>query len=232
MKQRYKNIRMREDALALAQTIDGIIKEYTQQGLRLSLRQLYYACVSRNIVPNTDESYKRLGGIVSNGRLAGLLSWDAIEDRGRKAQKPQDFDSIESLLEVAFSAFRLPRMKGQPTYVELWVEKQALEGVLEPVAREFHVVLMANKGYSSQSALWEAACRIDTRCRNDDGDLISDAVILYLGDFDPSGEDMVRDVRERLQMFLDGYFEDERPEERTSPTGWNTDICGAVALTV
>jgi hypothetical protein len=87
------------------------------------------------------------------------------------------------------------RWDGQEHYVELWVEKQALAGVLQPLASEFHVTLMVNKGYSSQSAMYEAAQRYLNR------DVDGSRVLLYLGDHDPSGEDMVRDIEDRLVMF-------------------------------
>lgn len=96
---------------------------------------------------------------------------------------------------AALRSYRLPRWAGQETYAELWVEKQALAGVLSPLAREFHVTLMVNKGYSSSSAMYEAANRF-----NDKMDA-SNRVLFYLGDHDPSGEDMVRDIADRLYLF-------------------------------
>lgn len=240
MKQQYKTVNLREDARKLLVTLDSIIEEYTRQGLRLSLRQLYYQLVARSIVPNTEQSYKRVGDIVSNGRLAGLLSWEAIEDRGRQARRPSEFKDVKSLVDAALYSYRLPRLKGQGTYVEVHIEKAALEGVLSPLSREFHVVLLANKGYGSSSTMWETACRIDARCRDEEGNVVSDALVLYLGDLDPSGEDMVRDVRERLDMFLAGYVEDGSyegeegtyEEKRISPTGWTIDEFNKVDLSV
>lgn len=182
--------------------------------LRLTLRQLYYQLVSRAIIPNEEKSYKNLGGLVSDARLAGLVDWDAIEDRVRVPRHPPEFDSLADLVEAAVNSYRLPRWDGQENYVELWVEKDALAGVLAPIAREYHVTLMVNRGYSSQSAMYESAKRFrahrygksgsakpgqlrDTR----DDALVRSLVLLYLGDHDPSGEDMVRDVEDRLAMF-------------------------------
>jgi hypothetical protein len=91
----------------------------------------------------------------------------------------------------------MDRWDGQPNYAELWVEKQALAGVLQPLSNEYHCTLMVNKGYSSASAMYDAGKRFEYRMHGRKGD----AILFYLGDFDPSGEDMVRDIRERIHMF-------------------------------
>jgi len=192
-----------DDALRVEQC-DGIIDEYQQMGLMLTLRQLYYQLVSRDIIPNSERSYKNLGTLVSKARMAGMLDWDAIEDRGRQPRKHAEFDDIEELIEAALHAYRLPRWKGQENYVELWVEKEALAGVLQPMSDQYHVTLMVNKGYSSQSAMYESARRI-TRNSSE----AANVVILYLGDHDPSGEDMVRDVANRLKTFTRDEYEIE-----------------------
>ncbi len=204
--QQYKIIRMRQNSKDLLDACAGIITSYQGQGLRLTLRQLFYQLVTRNIITNEEKSYANLSTLVSNGRLIGVLDWEAIEDRGRLPKTPTEFSSLSELVEAALRSYRLPRLAGQPNYVELWVEKDALAGVLAPLAREFHVVLQVNKGYASQSSMWEAACRIDRLCRDEEGCVVSDAIILYLGDLDPSGEDMVRDIQERLDLFLRGYL--------------------------
>jgi len=172
-----------------------IIESYQAQGYRLTLRQLYYQFVSRDLIPNTERSYKNLGNAISDGRLAGLIDWDAIEDRVRVPRVCSQWDNVEALVQSALYAYRLPRWHNQENYVELWVEKDALAGVLQPIASEYHVTLMVNRGYSSQSAMYEAARRF---MENGDG---KSCHLIYLGDHDPSGEDMVRDVRDRLKMF-------------------------------
>jgi len=181
-----------------------VITAYQADHIMLTLRQLYYQLVTANTIPNTEKSYKKLGKLISSGRLGGLLDWDAIEDRMRSPEVPQAFNSVGDLLEVALRAYRLPRMKGQDVYVELWVEKDALASVLTPIARRRHVTLMVNRGYSSSSAMRESAERIRRAC---DELSVRDAAILYLGDLDPSGEDMVRDIRDRTEMFLNAGLE-------------------------
>jgi len=179
-------------------TANEIITKYLRAGLRLTLRQLYYQFVAHHDLPNTEKSYKNLGKLISDARLAGLIDWNAIEDRGRVPVRPNEWNSISDICNVVVDTFRLPRWAGQPNYVELWVEKQALAGVLEPVAEEHHVTLMVNKGYSSQSAMFDAAVRF-VRAYKSGGH--EQGYVLYIGDHDPSGEDMVRDVNDRLYMF-------------------------------
>jgi hypothetical protein len=194
MKCAYKSINFRRESLNRIQLCNSIIREYQEQGLRLTLRQLYYQLVSKNVVPNTEKSYKALGNLVSDGRLAGLIDWDAIEDRNREPVRWAEYENVQQLVEETQYRYRLPRWEGQDNYVELWVEKAALAGVLRPLASKYHVTLMVNRGYSSQSAMYESAQRFkEYRDR--------DPILFYLGDHDPSGEDMVRDIEDRLVMF-------------------------------
>jgi hypothetical protein len=218
-------------------TFNEIIREYQAQNLLMTLRQLYYQGVARALIPNSQKEYKKLGRLLSEGRLTGLVDWKALEDRGRKPIKPPQYDDLGDLIRAAVYSYRLPRMAGQDTYVELWCEKQALEGVLEPIAKKHHIVFQSNKGYASQSVMMQAARRIDRACRknttgHDDGEVcVDEALILYLGDLDPSGEDMVRDVGDRLTLFLDGG-EDPDNGRIESPTGWNTEYVGTVPISV
>lgn len=198
----FRNIRLRQDALDRIAQANEILADPEYHGMRLTLRQLYYQFVRRNWIENSEKSYKALSTIISNGRLAGHIDWDAIEDRGREPITPSQWSSLSSLVSGALRAYRLPRWKGQKYYAELWVEKQALAGVLEPLAYEYHVTLMVNKGYSSQSAMHESANRFIRNCDMDDtGECERKPKLFYLGDHDPSGEDMVRDIRDRMEMF-------------------------------
>lgn len=239
-KQAYRTTNFRGESLERIEQMNEIIEEYQAQGLRLTARQLYYQFVSRDLIPNNPKAYKNLTALLTDARYAGLVDWDAIEDRGREPNSPSEWDSIKDLTEGALRAYRLPRWKGQKNYVELWVEKQALAGVLEPIARQFHVTLMVNKGYSSASAMKESADRMKEACGftsdefkalMDEGDeelnrldeeygddsteyqekkeewgiklraMTRCPIVFYLGDHDPSGEDMVRDIETRLKEF-------------------------------
>lgn len=218
--------RFRPDSLTMIRQANAIISEYEEQDLRLTLRQLYYQFVSRDLIPNTDRSYKNLGSVVSDARLAGLIDWEAIEDRVRVPRRANEYDNLADLAEAALRSYRLPRWKGQDCYAELWVEKDALAGVLEPLSREYHVTLMVNRGYSSQSAMFESAQRFLAACEEtpydraeerepvgvafrdgnaatggEEVNLTRRPVLFYLGDHDPSGEDMVRDIRARFRTF-------------------------------
>ena len=193
MKQAFLTINFRDERASKLGLCNEIINTYLQQGLRLTLRQLYYQLVVANAIPNREQAYKSLGKLVSDARLASLVDWDAIEDRGRVPRVPGEFDDLADLVDAALRSYRLPRWDGQDHYIELWVEKDALSGVLAPLASEYHVTLMVNRGYSSQSAMYEAAQRFN-------GHSDKKCVLLYLGDHDPSGEDMVRDIADRLRM--------------------------------
>ena len=194
MKEQYRNTNFRPESLAKIEKMIEIVDEYQAQGLTLTARQLYYQFVSRDIIPNTQAEYRKLTTLLTDARYAGMIDWDAIEDRGRQPETPADWSSIQRLVDSALRSYRLPRWAGQGKHIELWVEKQALAGVLWPLASRFHVTLMVNKGYSSASAMYESAERIKAADETEN-------IVFYLGDHDPSGEDMVRDIAQRLEEF-------------------------------
>jgi hypothetical protein len=194
MIEKFRDVKFRAGSREKIDKMVEIVEEYQRQGLRLTARQLYYQFVSRDLVPNTAREYRNLTALLTEARYAGVVDWDAIEDRGRVPQMPSQWSGVKQLVDSALRSYRLPRWEGQGKRVELWVEKQALAGVLWPIAHHYHATLMVNKGYSSASAMYESAERfkIDPQPEN---------VVFYLGDHDPSGEDMVRDVRDRLTEF-------------------------------
>lgn len=197
MKETFVQKTFKNDALVLINTINNILRDYEAQGYDLSLRQLYYQLVSRNIVENTERSYKNVGVLVSDARLAGLIDWDMIKDRGRVMAKNPHWDDPEDFVESVANQYRFDLWRDQTNYVEVMVEKQALEGVLLPVCRELDVPFTANKGYTSSSAAYEASRRFINKW-NEGRELH----VIYLGDHDPSGIDMTRDVLDRLDLFV------------------------------
>jgi hypothetical protein len=156
--------------------------------------------VSRDVVPNKSEEYNKLSKLLKEGRMGGIVDWDAIEDRLRVPKKPSSFNSPKEILEVATKQFALPRMDGQTTYIEVWVEKDALSGVLSRVTQPYHIPILVNRGYSSASAMHDAYERFEDAIKKS----AKKIKILYLGDFDPSGVDMLRDIEERICEFFLG----------------------------
>lgn len=196
MKQAFEAWKPTPGSVARLRQINKVLWQYEKMNITLTLRQLYYQLVSQNFIRNSQREYKNLGNLLSRARLAGLVDWAAIEDRGRQSWRALQFNTIQERVDLAVENFRLPRWGQQPTYVELWCEKDALTSVLKPICDDLHVTLMVNRGYSSSSAMYYAARRIN----EERGE--RDARIIYLGDFDPSGEDMVRDIRDRMATFL------------------------------
>ncbi len=178
---------------------NDVIEEYLAQGFKLTLRQLYYQFVARGWLPNKQCEYSRLGSIINDGRLAGEIPWDAIEDRGRNLQAIASWKSPESIIDSCAKQFRFDLWEGQEYRPEVWIEKEALVGVIADVCDELRVPYFACKGYTSQSEMWNAgAQRMTGHLRN-----LQEPVIIYLGDHDPSGIDMTRDVFDRLSLFAD-----------------------------
>jgi hypothetical protein len=194
---RYRDIEFKPESEQRIAWINRILSQYNG---RVTVRQAYYRLVAAGLIPNEAREYDRVQDLLTKARYAGLIDWDAIEDRNREPQKSRDWPTAKTLLDESANAFRLDRWEGQPFYCELWVEKAALAGILSPIAVDYHVTLMVNRGYSSASAMKESADRISYRCRAG-MEPRPRPVVLYIGDHDPSGEDMVRDVRERLVEF-------------------------------
>lgn len=176
--------------------VNNIIDEYAKAGYRLTLRQLYYQLVSRGVIPNQVTEYSKLSSLLVKGRMAGAVDWDAIEDRLRQPFLPYWVQDIPDAIDDTVNAYRLDRQEGQETYIELWVEKDALSGVLRRITSYYHINLMVNRGYSSCTAMYNASKRF--LVKESEG---KDTYILYLGDHDPSGLDMIRDINERLYEF-------------------------------
>lgn len=197
MKQKFREkLQLNKKNQEQLKIINEIIEEYADQGYVLTLRQLYYQLVSRDLIPNSKKEYAKLSGLLVKGRMAGIVDWNAIEDRTRNPFIPYSVEGVEDAIEDTINQYRLDRQRDQDVYIELWVEKDALSGVLKRITSKYHIKLMVNKGYSSCSAMHDAFKRF--KIQEDDG---KETHILYLGDHDPSGLDMIRDVKERLEEF-------------------------------
>lgn len=176
-----------------------IIEEYAEEEMSLTLRQLYYQFVSRDLVPNKQSEYKRLGNIISDARLAGLMDWKAIEDRTRGLKGNYHNTDPGEAVQEALDCFMLDKWANQPYCPEVWIEKEALTGVISQICESLDIPFFACKGYNSQSEMWRAAQRM-ARYEN----YGQTPIIIHLGDHDPSGIDMTRDIIERHDLFMGG----------------------------
>lgn len=197
--EKYRDIRFSKDTLSTIETCNRIIEEYQDQGFRLTLRQLYYQLVSRDVIANSQKEYKRLGSIVNDARLAGLIDWLSIEDRTRNLRELPTWDSPADIVKSAAAQFHVDMWKDQQWRPEVWIEKDALVGVIEDVCDEFDVPYFSCRGYTSQSEMWSASQRLLAHISRKQYPLV-----LHFGDHDPSGMDMTRDIRDRLEMFVGG----------------------------
>lgn len=194
-KYQYKEINFRQDSLRLIDVINSVIEEYTAQGFDLTLRQVYYQLVARDYIPNNERSYKNTGNLINDARMAGLIDWLAIQDRTRNIRRNSHWGSPADIMGSVLYSYAIDRRKDQPNYIEVWVEKDALIGIVQQISSKLDVPCFSCRGYVSASEMWSAAQRFirqDHRERR---------VILHLGDHDPSGKDMTRDIAERLDIF-------------------------------
>jgi hypothetical protein len=192
----YVEKRLSQDRLDVITKANEIIESYQAQGYDLSVRQLYYQFVARGWIPNKDTEYKKLGDIIADGRLAGLIDWEAITDRTRNLKQNSHWSSPGDIIHSAAASFAVDKWEGQPYRIEVWVEKEALVGILESACEPLDTPYFACRGYTSISEVWAAAMRLKRWKKK--GQRI---LILHLGDHDPSGIDMSRDIRDRLQVF-------------------------------
>ncbi len=169
--------------------IKAVAREELQAANPMTLRQVHYRIVARadTTYTNTQGDYNQLSKWLVQERLSGAIPWEWIEDRLRKPRHVNMFGDLEEFVEVVRHSYRRDVWTGQPDYLEVFVEKDALSAIFEDALVSYGVTLNVGRGYSSWSSIKAAADRFD------DG-----GTVLYFGDFDPSGEDMVRALEASL----------------------------------
>lgn len=202
----FRTFRFRADTQAVIDQANAICREYQAQGFNLTLRQVYYQFVARGLIPNSDRSYKNLGNVINNARLAGEMDWAHIQDRTREVsgsfggyRHPGEF--IDGIADRYMEAL----WQGQDWRPEVWVEKEALADIVSQAAWAYRVPHFACRGYVSQTAMYDAAKRFQARRRQGHTPLV-----IHLGDHDPSGIDMTRDIQDRLNEMSGGDVEVRR----------------------
>jgi len=169
----------------------------------ITVRQLYYRLVADYGMTNDINHYKRVVGAMGKARWDDIVSMDAFIDRERsmygstKADEKDVDDEISNAkdqIKAWMRAYYLNRWSNQKNYVEVWIEKKALQGVFERPCMYKDVGLAPCKGYPSITFLYEASQRFE-QAENEG----KKPVILYFGDYDPSGADIPRSIEENLQ---------------------------------
>jgi hypothetical protein len=183
--------------------VNAILKQYEYP---LTLRQVYYRLVAEDGgIDNTRSNYNSLSKILVKARERGEVDYRQIEDRVRSTAMdhyalpgPVDlYGMMANHIEYAASKYRRNPWLDQDNYVEVWLEKDALSTVVSRIATKvFCVPVAVNRGYGSFSFIREGAERIESNDKS--------LHILYFGDFDPSGEDMVRDLQKRIVQYGKG----------------------------
>jgi hypothetical protein len=182
-----------------------ILDEYSAQGFVLTLRSLYYQFVARDLLPNCQKSYDRLGSIIGDARLAGLIDWEHLEDRTRNLATLQHFVSAQDALDKLAGWYHIDMWANQQWRPEVWVEKDAVSGYIAQVCEENDVPFFSCRGYTSLSEMWRASLRL--RYWTNSG---QQPYIIHFGDHDPSGIDMGRDICERLRRTFASDLEFKR----------------------
>ena len=194
---RYSNKTLRDDRRAAVARAVAICEEYEAAGMVLTLRQLYYQHVARDLIPNNQNSYNRLQDLCNDARMAGLMDWDHIIDRTRNLQSYNFWAGPEEAIKSIVDRYNRDLWKTQQRRIEVWIEKDAAIGVIEGVCARNKVPYFSTRGYPSVSEVHSAAQRI--RWYVEKGERVT---ILHIGDHDPSGLDMTRDIEDRLRTFI------------------------------
>lgn len=192
MKKQYKKTsrKLPKKTLELYERMNEIIAEYNN---KITVRQLYYQLVARGFLESSKSAYTNIANNVANARLRGYLDWNAIEDRGRFLRENFHWDNPKEILESAYHSYKLDTRVTQENYVECWIEKDSLITILESAAKRLDVPCFSCRGFASVTALHEASERFTASSRKN--------VLLYMGDFDPSGLEIVNSMQEYFLLF-------------------------------
>lgn len=208
VKEVYKKQRFQPHVRALIDVCDKIVTSYVRRGFRLTVRQIYYQLVAKHPhlihkdpeQVNTKQSYDRIQSMLNNARLAGLIDWDAIEDRTRDVIERSHWDGVKHMLDSSQNWYHEDMWNEQPVLVIAFVEKEALAGIFQHIFKPWDVPVLPARGYPSSSILREIA---KERMLGEERKIVG----MHFGDHDPSGVDMTRDLEQRLNMFCRGRVE-------------------------
>lgn len=182
--------RTRAETAALRDTIVAVLADHHP----MTVRQVYYQLVARQVIANNRGQYQAVSALLVELRKGGAVPWSWLEDRNRRPRAVAMWDNAEAIVRDALAGYRRNVWADQPAYVECWLEKDALSGIFEETLAPYGVTLNVGRGFDGWDSIRNAATRYAAWAEEG-------VTVLYFGDFDPSGEDMVRSLRERLDYF-------------------------------
>lgn len=182
---KYQHQKFTRRSEELIEAINEIIAAEEANGLSMSVRQIHYQLVNRPDYENTAENVNSLGNLISNARMAGLISWTAIEDRTRPFYDQAYTEHPRDVFKGLDEGFKLNKWREQDFMPEVWVEKESQIDVIGQICNILEVPFYACKGYNSQSMAWRAGRRMQRYARRGQR-----PIIFHLGDLDPSGWDI------------------------------------------
>lgn len=216
MKIAFKQMRVGAERMALMEHAERILTEETEAGFTVTLRTLHYKFVGLDLYPedwarevedrdtgkrvwtkNNQLAYDKLGELVNDGRLIGVIDWAKMDDETRGATTVTSWDSPGEIVAAAANQYKINAWQGQPIMPEIWVEKDARIGVIGKVAKDLFCPAFSARGYPSQTSMYDNAERIRRHLKVHD-----EVRIYYSGDHDPSGLDIPEDIQNRLNIFL------------------------------
>jgi hypothetical protein len=172
------------------------------EGKPMTVRQVFYQATVRGLVEKAESGYAKVQTDLTVMRRAGDLPYDWLADNTRWQRKPRTFNGVEQALQETAKFYRKSLWTDADAYVEIWLEKDALAGVVYPVTSTYDVPLMVARGYASLSFLHSAAEAIN--------ELVVPTYIYHLGDFDPSGVNAGEKIEQTLRELAPDaeiYFE-------------------------
>ena len=196
MRRIYIPRRFQGSSRRLIEQANKIIAEYQAEDYRLTLRQLYYQFVARDLFANTLKNYKLLGRMMVWAREAGEADWDAMEDRTREERTHSAWRDPKEFVDDMARYYAEDWWAGQEYRPVVWIEKDALIGVVEKVCTELRVPYFSTRGNNGQIPMRDAALKLADQA--EDGQT---PVVLHFGDHDPTGIKMTADVERRLELY-------------------------------
>ncbi|MHB8522190.1 MAG: hypothetical protein ACYDH9_15725 [Limisphaerales bacterium] len=187
---------------------------------QITIRHLFYRLVGLRVIEKTEQAYKGLCSHLSKWRRSEAIPWSAFSDSTRWHIQNNTFDGVQDALKNTVENYRRNLWDTQPFYLEVWVEKDAIAGIVSDTANTFGVPVFVARGFASLSSLYSAANTF--RQATDAG---KTAVIYHLGDYDPSGfaagDSMLRAFRDDFKVdlqFIRAAVTKEQIEEMNLPT--------------